>query len=1107
MRLLDLFFFFFFFSFFFGLMISLGDIRVDYVPCDTLMNITIKFDSLPPIPLHPLDLSNHIDNNPNINPTTCLGTLQYSPQLGTPNSPADIVLGVSFLRNVYTVHDLSPPSGDDDDGSNNSGMGTGDGSEAPRLGILPLTDISLAITEFHNIRILNRGPDGGSNLPSVATGAGKKSMSIIGKVMLGLGILVGVCVALFALRWFVLSRRFKKQGGRLSRWGTVSEAHRTAESVPMRERLDDLRRRGTRRFKQITDYGTPDGIEGDVATRSAIGHGSSLSRANSSRFTAAVHGQPESERPENARQPTGPWAGFSLATFIGAKRLGFGGGYTRTANPALGETVEDVPPVPPLPSLPDAGRQPSEDELRQRRFEEYYRRKTEERRFAGRGNEPSIWSDTTLIHRADIPLTPLDTPGTTGTITGSTTNLNLYGYPKVDENGILVREDDASTERSGSTLHGSPELPPKGAFAASATSLDRMVRDSREHLLLNPQASSSSLGGRQVDHTHRPVPSLDLERPPVARVDSSGIITSSPYPLTDSGPPTPSIPASSPGSLPTPETQGPIDQPSLMPFNPYNIPISIPPPATPPAVHSPRVRVAAEPTLSPLTEVTSQEQGSSRSDPSNLRRITPFGSVTPVSALSSDSSAERGGETDKLMRSTSIGALSMESEVLVPLPITLIERAKAKGEPVPVLSTKPRSTEGERGEEPWPAPFSKTIVPTPTKSETPRALAIHPEPYSFTSIAHLVASQSIPSVASTSTTPVQSQRTGKSFDAPEALDSRSPTLNVSSRNDSRFQLPSSPSAQPTPHLRPPNPHSASASPSRPAPVAMQEPVPLARSRLPDPTIPRPSEMHVDAGSEIFIPPRRFDEETGSGRSSSGSSAGMIANTRPIPASNRGASPPRIRERPTGSPFSDFMPPHEVRRPQEQQTLPAIGGARPRLPESAIASVGARHRGPRPITHKRTTSSDVSTSFASSPSSARRETGYGPLLAISTPSPASLGRSPGPYSASSDPISPPASSGTPYLHGAYPVNGFIEGELILPDATSSIANIPTEPQPLSSLPDTVDRTQDRGEYISGETLPANIGWREEAARTAGMAGLGARSKFMGNSLDYSPPSKQ
>jgi hypothetical protein len=71
------------------------------------MNITITLATSSPIPIHPLDMSTYLHNDPSTN--TCLGTIQVSDQLGVPGSPADVALGISFLRNVYTVHELDTP--------------------------------------------------------------------------------------------------------------------------------------------------------------------------------------------------------------------------------------------------------------------------------------------------------------------------------------------------------------------------------------------------------------------------------------------------------------------------------------------------------------------------------------------------------------------------------------------------------------------------------------------------------------------------------------------------------------------------------------------------------------------------------------------------------------------------------------------------------------------------------------------------------------------------------------------------------------------------------------------------------------------------------------
>jgi hypothetical protein len=72
--------------------------------------MTITLDNRPEIPLHPLDLT----GEPSVGSaasTYCIGLIQAADvHLTRPDSDAgDMILGVPFLRNVYTVMAYDPP--------------------------------------------------------------------------------------------------------------------------------------------------------------------------------------------------------------------------------------------------------------------------------------------------------------------------------------------------------------------------------------------------------------------------------------------------------------------------------------------------------------------------------------------------------------------------------------------------------------------------------------------------------------------------------------------------------------------------------------------------------------------------------------------------------------------------------------------------------------------------------------------------------------------------------------------------------------------------------------------------------------------------------------
>ena len=81
----------------------------DYVPCTTPLNITITLDGRSEIPLHPLDLTAEPSNDPSSQ--TCVRIIQAADSILTqPNSDVgDIILGIPFMRNTYTVMAYTRP--------------------------------------------------------------------------------------------------------------------------------------------------------------------------------------------------------------------------------------------------------------------------------------------------------------------------------------------------------------------------------------------------------------------------------------------------------------------------------------------------------------------------------------------------------------------------------------------------------------------------------------------------------------------------------------------------------------------------------------------------------------------------------------------------------------------------------------------------------------------------------------------------------------------------------------------------------------------------------------------------------------------------------------
>ncbi|KIJ37376.1 hypothetical protein M422DRAFT_260037 [Sphaerobolus stellatus SS14] len=167
-----------------------------YLPCTTPMNLTIGLGNLPPIPIHPLDLTSlPLTLTAGANTSTCMGLIQAYDNLGT---LSDMILGVTFMRNVYTVLSSEPV------GANSSIIN-------PQLGLFPLTNATQAMDDFHRVRVLGQTVNpGSSNLSPISASGGKKiSVGLI--VLFAILGFFGLCGALFGLRWCCLRKKFNNE--------------------------------------------------------------------------------------------------------------------------------------------------------------------------------------------------------------------------------------------------------------------------------------------------------------------------------------------------------------------------------------------------------------------------------------------------------------------------------------------------------------------------------------------------------------------------------------------------------------------------------------------------------------------------------------------------------------------------------------------------------------------------------------------------------------------------------------------------------------------------------------------------------------------------------
>ena len=199
----------------------------DYVPCTTPLNMTISLDDRPEIPLHPLDLTAEPPQNNQAE--FCVGLIQTADsQFSNPsNSLGDIILGVPFLRNVYTVMAYTTPNAN---GSFSPVSGNNQ-TITPRLGLLSLTDPTIALEQFYTVRELNQPISGGGNSTGGSASSSSSNSSTVNlggkKLPVGIVVLIGIlsffglCCVLFVARWFMIRRTYRKTSMREGDEGDV----------------------------------------------------------------------------------------------------------------------------------------------------------------------------------------------------------------------------------------------------------------------------------------------------------------------------------------------------------------------------------------------------------------------------------------------------------------------------------------------------------------------------------------------------------------------------------------------------------------------------------------------------------------------------------------------------------------------------------------------------------------------------------------------------------------------------------------------------------------------------------------------------------------------
>jgi len=169
------------------------------------------------IPLHPLDLTGQDKSS-----EMCTGLIQAADDFLSSAPIGDMILGVPFLRSVYTVlaHDVPLADGSFDTTANDQTF-----QIRPSLGLISLTNPDAAMDEFHTVRVLGQplSPDGstngGSNQP-----ASNHGLSVGLKVLLGLGCTFAFALLLFAAWFWWQRRKWNKSLGKVGQLETSNSS-------------------------------------------------------------------------------------------------------------------------------------------------------------------------------------------------------------------------------------------------------------------------------------------------------------------------------------------------------------------------------------------------------------------------------------------------------------------------------------------------------------------------------------------------------------------------------------------------------------------------------------------------------------------------------------------------------------------------------------------------------------------------------------------------------------------------------------------------------------------------------------------------------------------
>ena len=228
-------------------------LMTDRMPCTQQLALSMIFGNQT-FPIHPLDMTWPDPSDPS--QQTCIGAIQYSSNLG---KTGDFILGSSFLKNVYSIYQYP----------DNPGRGTWQ----PTVGMVSLTNASVASEDFYAVRVQrqsltdvssNHNTGVGASNPSSTSTAHQSADNAESKKVLSSAMIAGISVAalfifaagVFCAWWFWLRRRFGKNGKVIyAEPAERGSGHRTTPSASSgRNRKHDAAQRQKSMVEGYSDY-------------------------------------------------------------------------------------------------------------------------------------------------------------------------------------------------------------------------------------------------------------------------------------------------------------------------------------------------------------------------------------------------------------------------------------------------------------------------------------------------------------------------------------------------------------------------------------------------------------------------------------------------------------------------------------------------------------------------------------------------------------------------------------------------------------------------------------------------------------------------------------